>query len=160
MLTQEYLKSILFYNPDTGGFNRIKNVKGMKQDHVGWVNNKGYLRTGIKRKEYMIHRLAWLYVYGVMPKNQIDHINGVRSDNRICNLRESTNAENQQNQRKPKSNNQSGFLGVLMCKRDGNFKARIGINGEYKWLGIFNTAIEAHEAYLEEKRKLHGFCTI
>jgi len=96
-----------------------------------------------------------------MPENEIDHINGIRNDNRICNLREATKSENAQNQRKAPSHNKStGLIGASFDKRYKKFESKIHINGKSKFLGYFKTAIEAHNAYLTEKRLIHPFGTI
>jgi len=94
----------------------------------------------------------------VFPEGQIDHINGVRDDNRLSNLRAVSKTENMWNQRKAHPANKLGVMGV---RREYNmFQARISINGKTIWLGSFNTAELAHEAYLKAKRELHTTCTI
>jgi len=93
-----------------------------------------------------------------MPSEQIDHINGIRHDNRISNLRLATNKQNCQNTKQARVNNKSGFLGV--SPSGDKFISTIQKNGKQLYLGTFETKEEAHEAYLNEKRKLHEFCTI
>ena len=162
MITQTELKQQLHYNPDTGIFTRLvaKCRRFKAGDIAGCLSPNGYILIGINGKLYRAHRLAWLYVYGKFPKDQIDHINGIKSDNRIANLRESTHAENMQNEIKPRSNNTSGYLGVSWDKNRGNFVTSISINGKNKHLGYFEIAAEAHQVYLEAKRANHEFCTI
>ena len=150
-LTQNYLKECLGYNPDTGIFTRKKT-----QTTVGTLRKDGYLMMRANNTAYLNHRLAWFYVYGYFPK-QIDHINNIRTDNRICNLREANRSENNQNQIKPRSNNKVGFLGVCFDKNNLNYRARIGINKKYINIGSFKTPEEAHNAYLQAKRQLHPF---
>ena len=174
-LTQEYLKQCLDYNPDTGVFvwkkrpvEHFKGERWMKTfisrfsgKQAGLTNSYGYLVIRINDKLMPCHRLAWLYVHGVMPVNQLDHINNIRSDNRIINLREATNGENGQNLKKArKSNKTAGLLGAYRNKGCKHYKARITINGDIKPLGKFNTAQEAHEAYIKAKRELHEFNTL
>jgi len=91
---------------------------------------------------------------GRMPVLYIDHINGDTSDNRFCNLREATNSLNQQNQKKAKSTNSSGFLGV--SKHGNGYMARIHIDGKTKCLGTFDTPEVASNAYLSEKITFHA----
>ena len=98
-LTQKELKVFLHYCPTSGVFTRSITVcnKARKGDKISGKTTKGYIRVRIKRTEYYAHRLAWLYVYGEWPKDQIDHINRDKSDNRITNLRDVTCSENNRN---------------------------------------------------------------
>jgi len=160
ILTQECLKELLHYDPDTGIFTWKVSKGASRAGAVAGFLNKGYSRIRIDGNYYSSHRLAWLYVNNIWPDDQIDHINGIKLDNRICNLRMATNAENQQNYHLPKANNKSGFLGVSLHKPSKKFMATIRINGIKKNLGYFSSAEEAHDAYLEAKRKHHKFCTI
>ena len=161
MLTQNELKSILHYDEFTGIFTRLKDSPSAKAGSIcNTHSNEDYIVIGVSRKNYKSHRLAFLYVLGAFPVNQVDHKNGIRDDNAWSNLREATNAENAQNKRKPQSNNIAGYLGVRFSVRNKNFVARIKLNGKDKYLGSFATAKDASERYLAEKRKLHTFCTI
>lgn len=108
----------------------------------------------------MAHRIAWLYVHGVWPSGDIDHINGVRDDNRIENLRDVSRSANLQNQRQASRNNKCGMLGVSLHKETGKFVAQIMAGRKQKYLGLFDTAEEAHAAYLRAKAELHPFQTI
>jgi HNH endonuclease len=114
----------------------------------------------IKNGEYKAHRLAWLITRGSWPIDQLDHINGIRDDNRLANLREASNLLNQQNQRLPRSNNKSGYLGVSWCSSRESFEARIRSQGKRLFLGYFSVADEAHAAYLQAKRLLHAGNTL
>ena len=90
----------------------------------------------------------------------IDHVNGNKHDNRICNLRQVSSRENVQNQRRAHvSNKSSGLLGVTV-KANGKCQARIFVGGKNLYLGSFDDAESAHEAYLVAKRKFHPSCTI
>jgi hypothetical protein len=162
VITQQKLKEILEYDAELGIF-RWKVRRGGRAaagDIAGTLNRYGYLDIQIDNKKYKSHRLAWLFVYGVMPHEMIDHINAVKTDNRLKNLRLATNSQNQQNQRNPQINNTSGYLGVSFHKSNNCFVAHIKIDGKSKHLGCFNTAELAYEAYLLAKRQAHGFCTI
>lgn len=161
MLTQERLHELLNYNPFTGIFTWKVNRSNIKIGDVAGTNNgKDYLVLRIDKHRYYCHRLAWLYVHGNFSKNNIDHINGIRFDNRISNLREATYSENMQNRKSSPSNSTTGFLGVMFDKSRSQWKATIKVNGVYKYLGRYNSAEEAHQAYLVAKRKFHSFCTI
>lgn len=155
MITQEKLKELLEYDQETGVFTRkIDCVKTKKGDIAGNDNGQGYKRISIFGKRYRLHRLAWLYVYGIHPVNEIDHINGIRDDNRILNLREVTRSENSQNQRKAKKNNKTGLLGV--SSRNGKYRAQLEVKGKYFSSPPFKTKEEAYEEYIKMKRLHHG----
>ena len=99
MLTQERLKQLLNYDPETGIFTRIISVSSnaLKGDIAGWINGHGYRQLSIDYKKYDCHRLAFLYMLGKLPNEEVDHINHIRSDNRWINLREVTRHENKKN---------------------------------------------------------------
>lgn len=159
LLTQSHLQELLHYNPETGIFTWLVSRSRTRAGEIAdYVNNRGYVRIRICSVEYLAHRLAWLYMTGGWPKDQIDHINGIRNDNRWANLREADRFINQQNQRKPRPNNVTGFLGV---SPEGNrFVAQIGLRGKKYSLGAYHTPEQAHKAYIEAKRRLHEGCTI
>jgi len=109
---------------------------------AGWITDKRHRRIERKGKQYLAHRLIWLYVYGKFPDDQIDHINGDPSDNRIENLRDVTNQENNKNRSK-NCNNTSGHIGVCWDKDAEKWRARIDVNGGTKHLGYFNVLEDA-----------------
>ena len=124
---------------------------------AGCANPRGYRRIVIKGRMHYAHRLVWLYVHGCWPKSQIDHINGVKLDNRLENLRDVTNHENQKNQTMYKTNT-SGHVGVCWDKGRGNWNAQIQIDGKRKNLGRYvdlQDAIDVRKA----AEKQHGFHT-
>lgn len=118
----------------------------------------GYRRVSVGRVRYMAHRVVWLMATGKWPEEMLDHINGVRADNRLANLREANRSINNQNVRCSRRNSLTGFLGV--SHNGGGFMARIRVSGLEKHLGTYETAKGAHEAYLTAKRELHAGCTI
>lgn len=146
-LTAEYLRSILNYDPETGIFTwKVRTSTRVKVgDITGCPGGHGYLLIRVCSRLHKAHRLAWLYVYGSWPTDQIDHINRNRSDNRISNLREVTNKQNNQNRSKP-SNNTSGHPGVSWYKRDSKWQAQITHNQKDIFLGYFTTLEEAISA--------------
>lgn len=151
------LKEILEYQPDTGLFFwRVKKAKCIKPGQIaGRLRPDGYIDILINRKRYLASRLAWIYMTEVEPPNQVDHENGVRSDNRWRNLRLATNGQNQQNAT-IRSNNTSGFKGVSFHKGCGKYRAYINSNGKRKYLGLFETATEAAQARNQTAMGDHG----
>lgn len=160
-LTCERLKELFSYSRETGEFTRIKAVSAAKPGtKISHKDSKGHIQVRIDGCMYSGHRLAWLYVYGEWPKGHIDHINGIRSDNRIANLRDVTITENAQNIRNPRINNKTGLLGVSWKASAKKYVAQIQIHGKVKYLGLFSDPHGAHEAYLQAKREHHAGCTI
>ena len=154
------LHRLLNYDNHTGVFTyKISIGSKVKSGSVaGASNGGGYWCIQINRKKYKAHRIAWAYIHGVWPDGKIDHINGDGLDNRIANLRCVTHAQNHQNRRTPNKNTKVGLLGVDF-KKD-RFRARITINGKQHDLGRFDTAEDAHAAYLKKKRDIHPYGTL
>jgi len=170
LIAQERLKEVAHYNPETGIFTRLKRTGNNNGCNVGkemgHSDCNGYKFVSIDFNCYALHRLAWFYMTGEWPKNEIDHINGNKIDNRFCNLRDIPKAMNAQNYQGPQKNNSSGFLGVHYISRPkvkkpyNPWRAAITANGKRIHIGYFATPELAHEAYLEAKRKYHQGCTI
>ena len=157
MLTAETVRKLLDYDPETGVFRwRVDRCGTVKKGSVaGTFNAKGYRQIMVAGKRYYAHRLAWLYVNGEWPPDEVDHVNCDEGDNRIANLRLAVKSENGSNRKKQK-NNSSGFKGVSFHKRIGKFAAQISIYGLDKHLGYFSTAEEAHAAYCAASEKHYG----
>lgn len=149
MITQEYLKSVLEYDPTTGVFKSIKTGK-----KLGYID-AGYERIEIKRKAYYTHRLAWLYMYGEFPELDIDHINCNKLDNRICNLRVATCIENLRNTGKNKRNT-SGAKNVYFHKPTLKWQVRVNVGGRSKHLGLYDDFELADLVATEARNKYHG----
>ena len=161
--SQELLKTLFDYQPETGNFVRL--IKTARRSNPGDIAGtkcpSGYINISIDSVLYRAHRLAWRYMYGDSPVKLIDHINGIRDDNRIINLREVSHSENSQNQKKATSKNKStGLMGAYYHIKHKYYSSQINVNGKSINLGVFDTAELAHEAYLEAKRKYHSTCTI
>ena len=124
LLTVEVLKANVSYNPATGIFTRVKNHPKRKYiagSVTGVPRPDGYVQVMIEGKIFLAHRLAWLYVHGVMPEHYVDHINGVKNDNRIENLRDVKQGVNLQNQKRAKRNRvSSDLLGVSFSNKGQN----------------------------------------
>jgi HNH endonuclease/AP2 domain len=146
------VKSLLTFDEQSGVFHWKVPRKGTRIDKkAGCVGSDGYWKIKIDGADYKAHRLAWLYLYGCWPTDQIDHINGIKTDNRISNLRLVTPNQNQQN-RKPKKGG-TGIKGVWRSKN--RFIAQIAVNGKSIYLGSFKTKEEAGSAYAKAAKKLH-----
>ncbi len=171
-LTQEELKDILNYDHESGIFtwkqrslNYFKDSRSCNTWNTRYASKvaggkrpDGYLRIVINYKRYFAHRLAWLNVYGEWPRSCIDHINGIKEDNRIVNLRDSTSSENWQNLKKAhKSNKSTGLIGSTFNKQMGKFQAAIRTEVGRKHIGYFESAQQAHEAYIAAKRIFHPY---
>jgi hypothetical protein len=146
------------YNKDTGIFTRAKACKGSKLGKIlGSKNKNGYLTLSFNSKLYYAHRLAWFYVYKEFPKGMIDHINGLKSDNRIENLRDVSSFENLQNSKLHKDN-KSGYKGIWFHKKNKVWRAQIFVKGKKIPLGSHKTAEDAGKAYIEASKiyQTHG----
>ena len=148
-LSYEFISSILQYDPETGILRWKEQRGGVKKGDIAgcFDGYHGYIRLRIRKKMYMSHRLCWLLLTGKWPKQQIDHINGDRIDNRACNLRECTLSQNQRNKLKMK-NNTSGYTGVYKTTTN---KWTATIN-----LGTFKSKEEAALAWNRVTLMLHG----
>lgn len=157
LLTQQKLKELLHYDPETGVFTRLKYLDGkaVAGDRAGSVCPKGYRSIYVDGRSYRCARLAWFYVHGHFPKEQIDHINMLRDDNRIANLRPATHQENQRN-RGMMANNKSGYRGVSFYKRDNKWKAYVKVNGKLMHLGYFKDINDAISASSAARKSLFG----
>jgi len=163
-LDQDTLKALLNYEPETGVFTwrERTDVRAQwnsryagKQAGYDWrVGNVAYRSIRIFDWPFLAHRLAWLYVTGQWPENDVDHEDGNGLNNRWHNLRAATKAQNGANRGATKRN-KTGFKGVSRTK-DGRYRATIQVNGRWRWLGAFDTAEKAHEAYQQSARQLAG----
>jgi hypothetical protein len=159
-LNSTRLRELLDYNQSTGEFTwKVTRGRMAKAGGIaGAKHGENYILIMISGRTHKAHRLAWMYVYGDWPVGFIDHINGVRHDNRISNLRDVTRSENMQNQRKPRRKNP--YIGASWCKRRKLWIAQINVNGGNKFLGYYEKAEEAHAAYVAAKRIHHTGCAI
>lgn len=158
-ITQAELKELLHYDPETGAFTWRVARGGRAQvgSPAGSKHPEGYILIKLNRVTTGAHRVAFLYMAGSWPLEQIDHINGAKNDNRWCNLRPASHSQNCVNRHR-QNRVGDGWRGVLkvgnryqaaICVRENGKKRRIH-------LGMFTTAEEAHEAYLAAARARHG----
>jgi hypothetical protein len=164
----ELINSTLSYDPNSGVLTwKRRPLKFFKDaracntwnaiypGRVAGTLTRGYIRINVSLVFYDAHRLGWLIMYGEWPE-EIDHINGIRTDNRIENLRKATRAQNCQNLSIRKSNT-SGFIGASWNKKKKKWSSSIMVNYKNKFLGYYETAQDAHRAYLAGKIKYHTF---
>lgn len=148
------LREYLSYDPQTGiiTWKKHKHRSTIQPgDRAGYIDASGYEYVRINRMAIASHIIAWALTYGECPENHIDHINGDRSDNRIVNLRTATFRQNQQN----RLIHRNGRLPGALPKKNGKWEAKASINGKTKYLGLYPTAEEAHEAYVNALKEVH-----
>lgn len=152
------LSNILDYDANSGVFTwktgrgRYNGIKGKR---AGSLRKDGYRQIKIEGKYHKEHRLAWYIVFGVMPKCEIDHINGNRADNSINNLREATKSENAHN-RKVNDNSTTKIKGVSFHKLTGKYQATIMHKRISYYLGLYLTSADAENAVRTKREQLHG----
>ena len=150
------LRRILDYDQETGLFTWL--VSTNRKVKAGAltgesVNSDGYKQLSVNKKAYKAHRLAWFYVTGTWP-DQIDHLNGIRTDNRFCNLRSVSAKLNSHNQKLAHKNNSLGVQGVIK-KSSGKYAAEIRVNNKKVYLGTFDSIEQASAAYKTAKLEMH-----
>ena len=161
MHNAERVKELFNYDPETGVFTRrIDSPPRWKAGQIAGSRHSkhGYWIIRFDGRDKLAHRLAWLYVHGEWPTQDIDHIDGNPLNNRINNLRQVSKSVNMQNRKRAHKQSTSGLLGAY---RNGKrWRSSIHIDGNPKHLGTFDTAEAAHAAYLAAKRLHHPGCTI
>jgi hypothetical protein len=155
-LSLERLREALSYDPYIGLFTWCITRRGTFRGSVaGSLDRDGYRMITIDGSPYRAARLAWFYVNGHWPVNYVDHRNGVCDDDRINNLREATNTQNQHNAG-PQRTNTSGFKGVTFNKTHEKYQATIRVDGRRIFLGYFNTPEDASIVYRRAALQHHG----
>lgn len=164
--SQKYLKECFDYDPESGVVTWKKRPRLHFQSDRIWLsfNAKhagkeaftmrdtfGYRRGKVSGSEYVSQRIVWKYMTGQDPSQEIDHVNGIRDDNRWCNLRCVSHSDNMKNTRK-RSDNKTGVSGVTI--KGGRFCARVQSNGQRRHLGYFQTLSEAEAAVINARQKM------
>lgn len=162
-LTAQEVAKHVRYEPKTGRVVRlVGNSKCPAGAEAGSADSRtGYRYLSVARRRVAVHRVAILLSTGRWPRGEVDHINGVKSDNRLQNLRDVDRRTNAQNLHGPQRNNRSsGLLGVTWNKRAGKWQAQIKVGDSLRYLGLFVDPNDGHQAYLQAKRESHPGCTI
>jgi len=165
-LTADEVRRFLDYVPATGKFFWKYRTDG-SAGNVKWnpryagketgtlKGDQGYVLIKLNYRSYLAHRLAWVWMTGTWPPDDVDHKNGVKCDNRFENLRLATRSQNRANVGKT-CRNTTGFKGVKYNRKERTYRAQIGCNGTQHYLGSFVTAEEAYVAYRDAAQKIHG----
>lgn len=161
-LSHEALCALLSYDFEAGRFSWLVDRTGGTKagDEAGCVLPDGYRSVRVLGRNYHEHRLAWFYCFGDWPRQQIDHIDGDKQNNRICNLRDAPVVVNAQNLRRGHVDSKSGLLGVTWNSVRSMWRAMINVNGRQRFIGETSCKYAAHEAYLCAKKGLHAGCTL
>lgn len=150
----ETIERYIEYLPESGLFRRKLFVRPGKDLVRGRVDHRGYLRVCTAGHEYLAHRLAWFLHHREWPAEEVDHINGNRQDNRICNLRESSHTQNNHNQ-PMRRNNKSGVKGVHRS-RGGKWHVQVCLNYKIHHGGLYERLEDAEVAARQLRDQLHG----
>lgn len=155
-LTQDNLLNVIEYIPETGEFIRLVTMGAvaLRGSSAGALTKAGYSIIALGKNRYYAHRLAYFYMLGVMPTDDIDHLDGNPSNNSWINLRDATKSENMANQ-KLRIDNISGVKGVIYRKEYDNYGVTITKAGKRIWLGSYPTLEEASEIAIKGREQLH-----
>lgn len=150
MLSQDRLKQVFKYCPETGLFTRILSTASNVNvgDISRCLDKKGYVVIRIDGRLYKAHRLAWLYMTGSWPTGELDHKNTIRNDNRFTNLRECSRQQNLRNTNISKKST-TGFKGVSLSKNKKSFRAYATVMGKQINLGTYPDIVSANNARSE-----------
>jgi hypothetical protein len=151
----EFVRDLFHYNPETGSVTWKNKGKRLNGKEAGNLDKNGYIRIECRGARLCAHRIAWYLYRGEDPPEQIDHINGCRSDNRICNLRLANYNQNLSNSKLSKRNS-SGIKGVTFNKACNKWQAQISANNESYYLGCFSDLKEAAIVVSNARKILHG----
>ena len=158
--SQETLHALLQYEPATGVFRWRKSTgTAVAGSEAGWLHKAGYVYIGLGGRNYKAHRLAWMYVYGVDPSGLLDHKDRDKTNNRVANLREVTDGQNNQNKQVYR-NNASGHKGVGWYAKRNAWRVRIQHEGAVRLVGFFKDIPSAVAARKAAEQALHTHANI
>lgn len=158
------LRALLHYDPSTGFFTWLAGAGRWGEIEAGALaggpEKRGYIQIGIDGRRYRAHRLAFLWMLGAWPVHEVDHVNGVKSDNRWLNLRDVSHQVNSQNLRAAHKKKSGLPIGTYFDPERSLWGAQIRAGQRRVHLGRFETSDLAAAAYLRAKRELHEGCTL
>ena len=156
-ISPEEVRNLFDYDRLTGAlvWKKMLSMRAMPGKTAGCMDDQGRIKIGIRGKEYLAHRIIWVWMTGEWPEYEIDHRDEVKYNNRWNNLRKATPSQNHRN-RGPNKNNTSGYKGVCYVAKRKCWIAGIKLNGYRHNLGSFTSAKAAHEAYCAAAKRLHG----
>lgn len=158
VLTREELAALLDYDPESGVLRWKVGRRGTaRAGDIAGTEFNGYRWISIKGTKYLAHRLAFLFMTGKWPAKFIDHVDGEGLNNAWSNLREASNAQNQQNRQRAKKNSSTGLLGVSRASGGRGFQSQIQVNGENRHLGYYDNELVAGAVYQAAKKLLHTY---
>ena len=155
MLTAARLRELLNYDSETGIFTQLGRPRIRRGAVAGGINSNGYVLLSVESRRYRAQRLAWLYMTGEWPPNDVDHRDGDRTNNRWTNLRAATRSQNLANQRR-RRDNRSGLKGVSFDAERGLWRAQIAKDEKRIFLGRFRTKEEAAVVYARKAVEMFG----
>lgn len=155
-LTQAQLHEVLFYDPYTGVFTWRQARQNIRVGEVAGDFSGRYVRIKLDQKSYAAHCLAWLYMTGAWPDDEVDHKDTQKHNNRWLNLRAATRLQNTHNARPMKNKKYTTLKGVTWAKGRNKWQASIRIDGALKHLGYFSSPEAAHEVYAQRAKELRG----
>lgn len=154
-VTPQRVRELLSYDATSGAIKRVADGS----DAV-FFNARGYGYVSVEGRPYLAHRIAWAHYYGRWPDGVVDHIDHNKANNSIANLRDVSHRENCQNIVRPPKHNTTGLLGVSLTQNGQRFRAYLKVLGRQVSLGTYDTAEEAHAAYLRAKNTHHAGNTL
>lgn len=155
-VTQEQLRELFTLDPDEGVLRyRVKHLRYKAGLVAGSVGHKGWRSIMVNQRRYQAHHLVWMYVHGRWPTHELDHVNGIRDDNRLSNLREADAFQQVMNSARPPTN-KSGARNVYFIRKSGKFRVSVRYRGKHVHIGHFSTLQEASVAATDARNRLHG----
>jgi hypothetical protein len=150
MTFEDQIRKMFRYEPDTGFLFWTEHAhRSVKNKQANTTDRLGYIQVPFQGKRLRAHRIGWFLTHGSWPSQMIDHIDGNPTNNALANLRDVNNQVNQWNRSRARVDSKSGLIGASPYK--GKWRSQIKRDGVINYLGFFDTAVEAHNAYMTAK---------